>query len=338
MRLEASVLMGVVTVLFTGCSQFSGLAAADHSSQKPHTHNLSTTPGVKQPSMLVVDERQEGRLTIRIGPMHFPARTAHWYVNGLVFSIPFDGWLTAFEPNLIDRRGQRLPGELLHHVNFHNTTRRDLLCPKDAEFVFSAGRELQPWRSPVGTGLRVHQDDPILVRMMLGNQTDLDFPNAYFEMRITYTPYSELSHLQNVHPILFAILHCKKGPTFYDLKPGLNVATKDIVIPLAGKLLMLGGHMHDYARSLTLDDLSNGETIAVLDARLDSEGRFLSLPIISLAEQGGYKIAPGQPVRLTSTYDNPTGRVLRNAAMGDMYGAFLPDNEEALPSGKSIGP
>jgi len=90
--------------------------------------------------------------------------------------------------------------------------------------------------------------------------------------------------------------------------------------------------MHDYGRSLKLENLARRETIVELKPQLDGEGRFLSLPIIPLDAYGGYKLRRGDTLRLSSTYENPTGRVLRKAAMGNMVGAFLPDNEEEMIS------
>jgi len=39
---------------------------------------------------------------------------------------------------------------------------------------------------------------------------------------------------------------------------------------------------------------------------------------------GGYKLAAGDQLKMTATYDNTTGKVLRDGAMGIVVGYFVP--------------
>ena len=341
MRVSDFVTMSVASILLIACTQRLGGDAAHPAGQESiamHEHIPSSRQTSREPSLIVVDEATARLLTVRRGPIDIPAGTPHEYLADRVFTIPFDGWLTSLKPRVIDASGRSLPRRLLHHLDFYNASRRDLLCPGEMEILFSTGSELQPWQLPPGTGLRLRKGDDILIRTMVENLTKRDFPNTFVEVRMSYTLDSEQSLLTSVYPMVISLFYCRKGLSVYDLKPGVNVATSEIMGPYSGRLLAVGGHVHDYARELKLENLTRRETIATLIPQFDDQGRFLSLPIISLAEHGGYKIEHGDTLRLTSTYENPTDHVLTEAAMAGMIGAFLPDNEEDLPSVMGTAP
>jgi hypothetical protein len=120
------------------------------------------------------------------------------------------------------------------------------------------------------------------------------------------------------------------GNSGYDLKAGKNENTGMVTVKYNGILLGVGGHMHDYAKQITLEDTTRKETVATLDAKLDEKGQLLSMPVVTFFDRGGYKFAAGDQLRITATYDNITGKPLPSGAMGIVVGYFLPADDSAM--------
>ena len=54
------------------------------------------------------------------------------------------------------------------------------------------------------------------------------------------------------------------------------------------------------------------------------------MPVVTFLDRGGYKFASGDELRITATYDNPTGKPLSAGAMGIVVGYFLPADDNAM--------
>ena len=69
---------------------------------------------------------------------------------------------------------------------------------------------------------------------------------------------------------------------------------------------------------------------ATLDAKLDSQGHLLSIPVVTFFQTGGYPFTSVDILTITATYNNPTNNLLRNGAMGIVVGYFVPQDPAAL--------
>ena len=256
-----------------------------------------------------------------------PPRTEHMSPPLTPIRVPFDAWYVAYEPRLVDKDGNPRPGHLLHHVELLNLNRRNFLCPLQPERMFAAGSELSDWPRLPGVGYRVTQEQRIIVAVMFHNPTDEEVSNAYLEVHIHYV-LPGTSRLTNIYPAWFLVTHC--GATIYDLPPGLHVKGSELVVPHSGKLLGVGGHIHDYGRQLRLENTTRKEHIATLDISLREDGRLRSIPVVVFPSPGGYRVEADDAIKATAVYDNPTGRPLPKAAMGIVVGYFLPDRDEEL--------
>jgi hypothetical protein len=271
-------------------------------------------------------------LTVRLGPLDLPAHQTHHEIAqspNEFFTIPFDGWLTAYHPQLTDAAGRRLPNRLLHHVAFFNTARADFLCPQKPEHIFGAGGEMNDWPDQPGFGYRVHQGDRILVSTMFHNETARNYPQVFLEVEMDYQPASASGpKLKNVYPAWFDVKGC--GPSGYDLTPGRNVTSDQFTLGYSGKLIGVGGHLHDYGRTLILEDSTHNQTIATLAAKLNAQYQMVSIPVKLFTRSGGYPLKKGQVVKVTAIYDNPTGKPIPEGAMGIAVGYFLPDSDAEM--------
>ena len=72
--------------------------------------------------------------------------------------------------------------------------------------------------------------------------------------------------------------------------------------------------------------------VAVLPAKTDAQGRLLGIPVVTFFQTGGYPIAAGDRFTVTSAYNNPTGKLLHDGAMGIVVGYFVPQEPAALNS------
>ena len=266
------------------------------------------------------------QLIIRVGPFSLPANVHHSHMQNLFLQVPFDAWFLSYQPSIVDGTKSVVPKELVHHVDFFSIAREDFLCRDGYEHFFSIGQEMQYWPPLRGVGYRVTKGRRIMIRPMLKNPTGTPYHNVFIEVQINYQRVSESPRLKNIYPAWFHIGQCVT--TSYDLKPGRNVNSSQVTVAFPGRLLGVGGHMHTYGTSLMLENESRHEEIVAIIARKDSSGSFQSMPIISLLPSSrGYRLNRNDRIKLTAVYENPTGKVLRNKAMGIMVGYFLPDDD-----------
>ncbi len=286
----------------------------------------------------VEDEPETGTLTVRLGPLSLPAGAGHHEVAQAPdrhLEVPFDGWILSYAPRLTDGGGEALPGRLLHHVAWWNTGRSDFLCPNKEEHIFGAGGEMNEWLALPGVGYRVRRGDRIRVSTMFHNPTAEDHREVWLEVVVRYQAADGGEDAAEapgdraaVYPVWFDVEEC--GTSEYDLPVGASERTGGFTLPVAGRLLGVGGHLHDYGRELVLRDETRDRELARLEARVDERGRILSMPVVPFLATGGYRLEAGDRVRVTARYHNPTGRALPDGAMGIVVGYFLPDDREVM--------
>ena len=316
------------------------LARTASAQDKPHDmdHMQHSHDGFMQGGMhhavakgVLLQQSDDGqKITLRIGPMKLPAHTGHMKMPqpaDLIWKVPIHGWLLAYHPKLVDAGGNAVPGIVLHHVAFWNENRPDFLCPNKEEHIFGAGSELTDWAEIPGFGYRVEQGDRIRAETMIHNPTDTSYDAAYLEVSIPYRDASG-APVKSVYPAWMDVTAC--GHSGYDLPAGPSSKTGSVTLKYDGVLLGVGGHMHDYAKQVTLEDVTKKANVATLDAKVDDKGHLISMPVKTFFEEGGYKLAGGDQLRITATYDNKVGKALPDGAMGIVVGYFVPNDDAAV--------
>jgi hypothetical protein len=292
--------------------------------------NHALAKGVK------LEQKIDGHtITVRVGPISLPAHTGHMKMPqppDLEWQIPIDGWLLGYTPKLVDAHGIAVPGTVLHHVAFWNEERPDFLCQNKEEHIFGAGSEMTNWAPVPGYGYRVKMGDKIRVETMVHNPTAVAYDQVYLEVAIPYVYAKDASSASDAprsfYPAWMDVKSC--GNSGYDLPPGKSEMRGIVTVKYDGILLGVGGHMHDYARQIVLEDLTRKETVVTLDAKVDGYGHLESIPVKTFYQQGGYKFASGDQLRISATYDNPTGGLLREGAMGIVVGYFVPADDSPV--------
>src|SRR5713226_499592 len=267
-------------------------------------------------------------VTLRVGPMNLPAHTSHMKMPqppDLVWEVPMEGWLLAYHPKLVDASGNAVPGTVLHHVAFWNENRADFLCPNKEEHIFGAGSEMTDWAEVPGYGYRVQKGDKIRIETMMHNPTSTSYDKAYLEVVIPFQEAagdaSSGAAPKNVYPAWMDVASC--GNSGYDLPAGKSEKAGTVTVKYDGVLLGVGGHLHDYGKQIVLQDVSRKETVATLDAQADAQGLLESVPVKMFVQEGCYKFATGDVLKISAAYDNRTGKLLRDGAMGIAVGYFV---------------
>ena len=325
----------------SACAAQQPAATPDHDMshmQHAHTHDGFMQGGMHHVTAqgVALDAKTDEKshtVTLRIGPMTLPANTSHMRMPqppDLVWTIPRTGWLLAYHPKLVDSAGHSVPGPVLHHVAFWNENRSDFLCPNKEEHIFGAGGELTDWAQIPGFGYRVEKGDQIRIETMIHNPTTASYKDVFLEISIPYADDATPAPVKNVYPAWMDVASC--GNSGYDLPPGASKKTGTVSVKYSGILLGVGGHMHDYGQQLTLEDSSAKEPIALLPAKTDAQGHLVSIPVVTFFQTGGYHFAAGDKLTITATYNNPTGKLLRDGAMGIVVGYFVTEDPAALDS------
>jgi hypothetical protein len=329
----------LLTFFALWCAAFARQQSAPPSPDMDHTQHggfmqggmhHATAKGVK----LGVDTDGVAHVvTLRVGPLSLPAHTSHMKMPqppDLTWTIDRPGWLLAYHPKLVDSSGMAVPGVVLHHVAFWNENRSDFLCTNKEEHIFGAGRELTDWALMAGYGYRVEKGDQIRIETMIHNPTDKSYEQAYLQVAIPYADDASPAPVKNFYPAWMDVGGC--GNSGYDLEPGESRKVGTVGVKYTGVLLGVGGHMHDYAQQLVLEDSRSKEPVATLPARTDAHGRLLSMPVVTFFRTGGYPFAPGDRLTITATYNNTSGKELRDGAMGIVVGYFVPQDPLAFAS------
>jgi hypothetical protein len=103
----------------------------------------------------------------------------------------------------------------------------------------------------------------------------------------------------------------------------------DIPVNFSGRLLGVGGHMHDYGEQLALSDETTKQPIATLNADHDTKGRILTVGLV-IFPSGGFPLNKGGAISVKARYGKP--RTPKAEGMAIVVGYFLPDHDAEMKS------
>lgn len=243
----------------------------------------------------------------------------------LAFDWPVTGWVRGFEVSLRTGGGQTLDRRLIHHVNMMNFERRQLLYDA-VERMLAAGQETENTILPRTIGLPMREGDAVGVYSAWANEGPSDIEDSYLEIVFHYAPTNQSPRPLDALPFYADVNYQGPGLTdSYDLPAGRSSKSHEFEMPIEGRLLAVGGHLHDYARFVQLEDLETGRVVVRLDAELEGDGRLRRVRNRVFAARGdGLPLHKGRRYRIIAEYDNPTGAVIPLGAMGIMAGLFAP--------------
>jgi hypothetical protein len=246
--------------------------------------------------------------------------------------LDLNGWLRAFETELVDGDGRTISVNLLHHAGLLAPGERDLFNPSVRRIV-AFGMETARIQLPGQLGYRVEPGDSILLAAGFFNPTDKPFEAVYLRLHVIYADAGNDARHQSVLPLYLDAVG--PGTTTFDVPPGETRQSWDWQPAIAGRILALGGHLHESGVSVELEDVATGELLFVGHAEHDEAGRLTGVSRSVFAR--GIWISPDRVYRVTATYRNSGTEVL-TGAMGHVAGLFLPDSIEDMPPADTSHP
>lgn len=269
----------------------------------------------------VVDHPEENELEIVLGPVSLPSGLPHMRTPIQLAEWPFDGWLHGFSWKLRDAEGNPLPDDLLHHLNLIDPDHRQLFSPTSRRLA-AAGRETPAVSLPGLLGMPLSQGTRMLVVGMFANPTDTPYEEAYLHISLQYTREEEaVLPRMDVYPFYLDV----KGPVgdkSFPVPPGRTEVSWEGSPAVDARMLGVGGHLHDYAVELRLEDVTTGETIWRTEPVTQSEDgtHVISVKADHLWWKGGVKLEADHTYRATVVYENPTDQPAPHGGMGVIAG------------------
>lgn len=247
------------------------------------------------------------------------------------FRWPADVWMRSFDLQLFDGAHHRLnQPTTMHHMELLNFDRRQLVYPM-VERVFGMGEETSGASVPKTVGVPLNAGTDMGLYVMWNNHTDLDLEAVTFQLTIRYSPRNLAPRPTIVLPFKADVnIHPGYGDAF-DLPPGGGSRSAVFTVGTSGRLLAVGGHLHDYGKELRLEDARTGRVLARVTAKRTADGEVtdVSHGLYGIVGRGPHLVA-GRPYRLVAVYEGSPADSIRGA-MGLMGGIFAPDRYEQWP-------
>jgi hypothetical protein len=192
--------------------------------------------------------------------------------------------------------------------------------------VLAAGRETGAQRMPwMLFGVPLQAGQRLIVVALLHNPTGRDFHDVRVRLVLQYTPQGRPWPFFQGYPFQLDVAF-PAGDKSFDLPPGRTVRSYEASPTVPGRIVAIGGHMHDYGVRIELSDATTGEVIWRAEPVTDSAGHLKRIPVGRLygVTRLGVPVTPEHRYRVTVEYENPTAYTLRAGGMGVVGGVFLP--------------
>ena len=278
------------------------------------------TPGAKR-----------GELIMELPPVDLPAG-AVIEQPASVAEFPVDGSVYALHAEVVDGHGRRLPMDLLHHMNVMDPSERELFLPISRR-ILASGRETGEIRFPwLLFGSPFRAGEQVLANAMVHNPTGVDYQGVRVRLVLSYVPTGRPWPFFSVIPWQLDV-GFPVGDKSFDLPPGRSERSYEGSPAVAGKLVVIGGHMHDYGRTIELWDMTRGKLLWHGEPAPAPPGEPRAVPTTTLYRLTGIglRITPAHTYRVRVVYENPTGKPIRQGGMGVVGGLFVPDRDAVWP-------
>jgi hypothetical protein len=300
--------------------------------------------GPPPPPVRVSVDSAHHELTITSGPFdlpNMPPMDSHAMMDlGMShdtpiqnFVWPVDGWFRGYRVTLTDARGQPVPRHVMHHLIMVNFSRRQLLYSA-AERLMGAGTETDEEVSvPKTIGVPMKPGMKLGMYVAWHNDTGKDLDDVYLNITMLWTPKNQNPQPVNALPIYMDVNLTVGGSNTFDVPPGRSTKAYEFTLPVGGRLLGVGGHMHDYGTRVRLEDAATGKVLTQIVAERAPDGKLVQMSRKLFGVSGeGLKLKAGHRYRVVGQYDNPTGEIRVKGAMAHMVGLFVPDDMKRWPA------
>lgn len=300
--------------------------------------------GPSPPSVSITIDSARHEFTITSGPFdlqNMPPMDDHGMMDfGMShdtpvqrFQWPVDGWFRGFRVDLVDAKGQAVPRHVMHHLIMVNFSRRQLLYAA-AERLMGAGTETDDQVSvPKTIGVPMKPGMNLGMYVAWHNDTGKDLKGVSLKLTMLWTPRNQNPQPVNALPLYMDVNLTVGGTNTFDVPPGRSTKAFEFTLPVSGRLLGVGGHMHDYGRWVRLEDAATGKVLTQVVAELTPDGKLKKMSRRLFGVTGeGLKLKANHRYRVVGEYDNPTQETRVKGAMAHMVGLFAPDDMTRWPA------
>jgi hypothetical protein len=276
-------------------------------------------------------------IIVELSPLNLPAHASHHDIPQLppqALVVPVSGWFEGYAGEVVDSAGRPVPSVVIHHLNLIVPQRRELFSTI-MQRMGAAGAETPPvmlprvFGHPI-LGYPITRGDTLLITIMLNNPTATTYQNARLRVHLPYAATSTWPRPISIFPFYLDVMP-PAGQHDYDLPPGHSEKSWEGRPAVPGRILAIGGHLHEYGVALRVEDVTASRVIWGTAPVTDSAGQIVEIPNTKYWWRGGVPLHPDHTYRVTAVYDNPTGRTIRDGAMGAVAGVFLPDDMNRWP-------
>ena len=316
------------------------LAPATHAAQE-HAHGASARAGeahaddsapprlpAASPLIDVRVHAADREFEIVVGPVSLPAGGPHLRPPVQLAEVPVAGWMHGFSWQMKDREGNPLPERLLHHVNLIDPDNRELFSAVPRR-VLAAGRETKSEFLPGALGYPLAPGTRVLVSAMFAPLPAASHDEAFLHIRLPYTPFDDpgLIGPVDIYPFYLDVMG-PVGEKEFPLPPGTHGMSWEGSPAVDGRILGIGGHLHDYGDWIRLEDVTAGKVIWETGPEVDGEGRTVGVPTSRLWWRGGVRVRKDHVYRISVQYSNPLGHPAPDGGMGAIGGIIIAADEE----------
>ncbi|HMI59035.1 MAG TPA: hypothetical protein VK511_13355, partial [Gemmatimonadaceae bacterium] len=248
------------------------------------TSAVAPQKSVVEPQVSIAVDSARGEVIITAGPYdlpNMPPNMAEMHMGSpqvLRFEWPIDGGLRGFNLSMQTADGTPLPKSVIHHLIAVNFDRRQIVYQM-VERLFGWGKETDPVMLPAGVGVPLAKGQHLGVYAMWHNDSGKDIHNAYLKMTLAFIPKAKLQN--PVLPLYVDVNNHIGGVTTFDVPPGKSTRSYEFEFPLSGRLIGIGGHLHDYGVAVRFEDAVSGKVLVRLksdrndDGEISKVGRFI---------------------------------------------------------------
>jgi hypothetical protein len=272
------------------------------------------------------------QLILELPPVDLPAGTVVDEPASLG-EFPVNGAIYGFKAEVVDETGRLLPTTLLHHMNVMDPTERELFLPISRR-ILASGTETGEVRFPwLLFGARIRAGQRVLANAMVHNPTMTGYRGVRVRLVLDYVPEHRPWPLFSVLPwqldVAFPV-----GDKSFDLPAGHSERSYEGSPAVPGKLIVIGGHMHPYGKTIEFWDVTTNELLWHGEPVPAPAGKASAVPLGKLYSltRLGLQITPSHRYRVRVIYDNPTGHIIPDGGMGVVGGLFMPDRKATWPA------
>ncbi len=279
------------------------------------------------------------------GPISVPPGERVELLSG-VAAPPEAGYVTSARATLVDADGQQVHHHAvhLHHAVWLNPHQDDLTCDTyedtapNFERFFATGSERTEVVVPDGYGYhwvspapqaRTDVPDWVLVAMLDGMAGHAE---AFIQLDLGYVAEVDADGIVPVRPVWLDVRNCSAHPVFTveagSGEGGLHEEVWTYEMPIGGRFVFAGGHLHDGGLQLRLDNATAGTQLFTSEAIHSVPGQPWPLTAMTtFADPDGVPVASGDVLRLTAVYDS--SRTWQDV-MGIMVAMLAPPRPEGV--------